>query len=93
VASLVILRQRSSRLCRELPTKGPLQLAGEPYTLLTIPALPAEYRGPSARKNRGPRMTGFCQRIDPEFHFGGLVIAPCDADDTSAEYLANTPVG
>ena len=26
-------------------------------------------------------------------HLGGLVIAPCEADDTNAAYLANTPVG
>src|SRR2546423_13580594 len=27
------------------------------------------------------------------FNFGGLVIAPSEADNTSAAYLANTPVG
>jgi hypothetical protein len=27
------------------------------------------------------------------FYFGGLVIAPCEADETSAAYLAKTPVG
>jgi hypothetical protein len=26
-------------------------------------------------------------------YFGGRVIAPCEADSTSAAYLANTPVG
>ena len=26
-------------------------------------------------------------------HSGGRVIAPCDADDTSAAYFANTPLG
>jgi hypothetical protein len=26
-------------------------------------------------------------------HCGGLVIAPCEADETSAAYLAKTPVG
>jgi len=69
-------------------------MAGEPHMLLRIPGLPAEYRGPSARKNHGPQDdSGLGQRIDPEFHFGGLVTAPCEADDTSAAYLANTPVG
>ena len=27
------------------------------------------------------------------FYDGGLVIAPCDADETSAAYFAKTPVG
>ena len=43
----------------------------------------------------GPQRTPFMisNARKRQLYFGGLVTAPCEADVTSAAYLANTPVG
>ena len=42
-------------------------------------------------KSGGQECPPHTSRIN--FYSVGLVIAPCDADDTKAAYFANTPVG